>query len=210
MIKFVTAGDENFKMFVDNAVKSVEDQGYEIIVYDLGGLGYGHEYYGKFGNENNAKLPCKPRIILDCLKNHVSEGEYLVWFDADALLLDNIDEIEQDYDIGVTVRQAKTIEHQFPINAGIVFFKKNSVTMDFVKTWISLADKTISDQPPLNQLCAVTTKNLGSTISRGIWKIKVFPCVIYNNVYFKRKPQPLAKIKHYKSKLRRLYPFTEK
>ncbi len=204
-ITVVIAGDKNFKSYVDKGVELTQNLGYPVLIYDLGNLGYGKEFKGRVSDEVNAKIPCKPHIILDAL-NEIEYNQYLVWLDADALIIENIDEIQDDYDIGVTVRQPKAVENALPINAGIVFVKKTDKSIDFIKEWIQLSDKDVSDQPPLNKLCSVVCADRGSTVIRNNTRIKVYPCEIYNNFYFAKKNKPGIKIKHYKSKLRHLYP----
>jgi hypothetical protein len=205
MIKVVIAGDKNFEAYVKKGTDTTQALGYEVLVYDLGGLGYGKPFIGRVSDEVNAKIPCKPHIILDALTS-VEDSQYLVWLDADALILERIDEIQDDYDIGVTVRQPKNIENTMPINAGIVFIKKTPEAIEFIKKWIELSDQGVSDQPPLNQLASVVCADIGSTVIRDNTKIKVYPCAVYNNFYFAKKDKPGIKIKHYKSKLRDLYP----
>lgn len=205
MIKIVIAGDKNFEAYVRKGKETTEALGYEVLVYDLGGLGYGKSFQGRVSDAVNAKIPCKPHIILDALGS-INDNEYLVWLDADAIIIDNIDEIQDNYDIGVTVRQPKAVENMLPINAGIVFIRKTQAAIEFVKKWIELSDIDISDQPPLNKLSSVVCADIGSTVIRENTKIKVYPCAVYNNFYFAKKDKPGIKIKHYKSKLRHLYP----
>jgi len=205
MIKVAIAGDKNFEAYVKKGTITTQALGYEVLVYDLGGLGYGKPFIGRVSDEINAKIPCKPHIILDALDS-VNDNEYLVWLDADALIIDRIDEIQEDYDIAVTVRQPKAVENTLPINAGIVFIRKTPAAIEFIKKWIKLSDLGVSDQPPLNQLASVVCADIGSTVIREGTKIKVYPCAVYNNFYFAKKDRPGIKIKHYKSKLRNLYP----
>lgn len=204
-ITTVIAGDSNFKKFVDKAVEHSEKLNYPTLVYDLGNLGYGKKFEGRVSTKKKAKIPSKPSIIMDALSK-VNEDEYVVWLDADALILDRIDEIMLDYDIGVTVRQPKMKENSLPINAGIVFVRKTDQTILFLKEWIERCSQGVSDQTELNKLCGVTTKDIDQTILISKTKIRVFPCRIYNNTYFAKKNVPHAKIKHYKSKLRHLWP----
>jgi hypothetical protein len=204
-ITTVIAGDANFRKYVDKAVACSKNVGYEPVVYDLGGLGYGIPFEARVSPKVGAKIPSKPGIIMETLKT-VNEGDYVVWIDADALIEKRIDEIMFDYDIGVTVRQRKQIENSLPINAGIVFVKKTPAALKFVKEWIKLCETGVSDQQELNKLCNITTVDTDTTVVRDNVKIHVFPCKIYNNVYFAKKKVPHAKIKHYKSKLRHLWP----
>lgn len=205
-ITIVIAGDANFKKYVEQGVRWNTKLDYPSLVYDLGNLGFGKVFEGKVGNNTGAKIPCKPAIIYDALCQ-IGDNEFLVWLDADALIFEKIDEIVDDYDIGVTVRIPKDIENSLPINAGIVFFRKSQKVLEFVNTWKNLSESGPSDQPPLNALCQVTSKDRGQTVLRGDLKIRVYPCEIYNNMY--KKNHENAKIKHYKSKRRHLYPLEE-
>lgn len=205
MITFVIAGDKNFSHYVNTGLQHIKKLGYPVLVYDLGGLGHGISFEGRYGSGIGAKIPCKPHIVKDALTK-IEENSFLVWFDADALIFDRIDEIQEDYDVGVTVRLPKALENSNPINAGIIFFKNTEQTKKFVNNWADLADNDISDQPPLNRLAQVVCADLGKTVERNGVRIKVYPSEIYNNVYFGKKDRPGIKIKHYKSKLRHLYP----
>lgn len=213
-ITVVLAGDINYRPYVEKGKKTTEALGYPVDVYDLGGLGFGTPFEGKVSDVPNAKIPCKPRIILAAL-DKVSNGQYVVWLDADAIIQQKIDEICDDYDIGVTVRAPKAAEHSLPINAGIVFVKKTEAAVKFVTKWMELAEQGVSDQPPLNKLCSVTSKDRDTTVIRDGVKVKVFKCEVYNNFYKQGKKvngvNPSGvKIVHYKTKLRHLYPLENK
>lgn len=209
-IVVVLAGDKNFKPYVEQGKRKTESLGYQVDVYDLGGLGFGTPFVGRVSDEPNAKIPCKPRIILEALKK-VNDGDYVVWLDADALIQARIDEIKIDYDVAVTVRAPKKVEHSLPINAGIVFVRNTPAALKFVNSWMVLSEQGTSDQPPLNQLCSVTSKDRDQTVLRDNVKIKVYKCEVYNNFYKQGKiingvNPSNVKIVHYKTKLRHLYP----
>lgn len=209
-ITVVLAGDKNYKSFVEKGKQISEALGYTVSVYDLGGLGFGTPFAGRFTDEPNAKIPCKPRIILEELKKTI-DGDYVAWLDSDAILLQRIDEIMEDYDVAVTVRAPKSTEHSLPINAGIVFIKKTAAALNFVNNWMDLSEQGISDQPPLNKLCSVGSKDRNTTVVRNGTKIKVYTCEVYNNFYKSglealNRKSSTVKIVHYKSKLRHLYP----
>jgi hypothetical protein len=209
-IVVVLAGDKNFLPYVEKGKKTTEALGYVTDVYDLGGLGFGTPFVGRVSDAPNAKIPCKPRIILEALKK-VDDHDYIVWLDADALIQQKIDEIKEDYDVAVTVRAPKSVEHSLPINAGIVFVRKTPAAIKFVEQWMELAEQGVSDQPPLNNLCAVNSKDRDSTVIRNGAKIKVYKCEVYNNFYKQGKMingvnPSSVKIVHYKTKLRHLYP----
>lgn len=206
MIHFVIAGDANFKKFVEQGVKWNTRLGYHTLVYDLGNLGFGEPFQGKVSDIAGAKIPSKPAIIYDAIQK-IPDNDFLVWQDADALVYSRIDEIESSYDVGVTVRAPKDLENSLPINAGIIFFRKTQLTIKFIERWKQLCENSVSDQPPLNQLCGVTTKDRGNTVIRDSVKIKVFTCEVYNNFYKKKLEQ--AKIRHFKTKRRWMYPLEE-
>ena len=203
MIKVILAGDKNYKPFVEKGMQYANNAGYETIIYDLGGMEIGKPFEGRFSDERNAKIPCKPHIIRDALDS-INDNEYIVWTDADALIYKNIDEIKLDYDIGVTVRNMKDKEHDVPINAGVVFVRKTPNALKFLDKWCELSDQGVSDQPPLNRLCNVDSSKIGFTVNRDGVLIHVFKGSIYNNS--SKKPSLEIKIKHFKSKIRHLYP----
>ena len=203
-ITTVIAGDKKFKKFVDKSVEHSKKVGYETLVYDLGELGYGTKFNTTL--EVSTKIPLKPHIIREAL-NQVANGNFLVWIDADALIEERIDEIIGDYDIGVTVRLPKLKENGTPINAGVIFVKKNEKSINFLEKWMKESEVVGDDQIALCKLCQVTTKDRGTIVWRDTVRVSVFPCEIYNNFYFGKKPNKHpAKIKHYKSKLRHLWP----
>lgn len=208
-ILIITAADQKFRNLCEMCSNSAKDLGYETIVYDLGKLGFGKPFDGRFSDQVGAKIPSKPSMILDAL-TLVNDNDYVVWLDADAIIWDTIDEIKSPYDIGVTVRKPKLKESDSPINAGVCFFRKTPATLEFVKTWIEACKTSISDQMELNRLLrGISTKHLDKTVkikvSNFYINVNVFPCDVYNSWYFKG-PQTHAKVTHYKSKYRRFWP----
>jgi len=203
-IVVVTAANKNFEELVTKCADSSRDLGYKTFVYDLGGLGVGIPFEGRVSDSVGAKIPSKPSIILDAL-NRVNDKDIVVWIDADTIMWQRLDEIIGKYDIGVTVRKPKYLENDLPINAGVVFVKKTPKALNFVDTWIKECETARSDQVELNKLCQVTSDDIGSDVQRHNATIRVFPCDVYNNFYFK-KPQLHAKIIHYKSKHRSWWP----
>lgn len=201
----ITAADLNFKEMVDMASRSAKDVGYETIVYDLGGLGYGIPFDGRVSDSIGAKIPSKPSMILDAL-HKVEPDDIVVWIDADAIMWDRIDEIQDEiWDFGVTMRKPKTSERDDIINAGVVFVRKTTESLRFVEHWIEKCSKGVSDQKELNALFQFQNSDyLRKRKVQGM-TVKIFPCDLYNNFYFKR-PQKDAKIIHYKSKLRYMWP----
>lgn len=202
-ILVITAADKNFEEMVKVCADSSINLGYKTQVYDLGGLGYGKPFQAKISTQVGAKIPSKPSIIKDAI-SQVNIGDYVVWLDADTIMWDHL-AIEGFYDIGVTVRKPKTAENDLPINAGVVFVKKTNQALKFLNEWIKLCETGKSDQVELNKLSNVKSSDIDSTVIRNETRIKVFPCDLYNNFYFK-KSQLHAKIIHYKSKHRYWWP----
>jgi hypothetical protein len=200
----VTASDLNLKDFLPPCLESFKKFGYDPIFYNLGGFDFGIDFEAKTGSKPLHKFPKKPFVILDALFK-LPENEWVAWIDVDCIMRDSIDSaISDDYDIGVTFRK----DH---INTGVLFLKNTEQTKIFVKKWADSATEMDGDQRALNQICNITDPNLvGSVVTVNGTKIKVFDSKIYNNFFFV-KDQSDAKIIHYKSKYRNLFPFgTEK
>lgn len=206
-IKVVVTGDHNFKKYVEYAKASAENLGYETQVYDLGNLGFGKPFSGPVSNIPLQTIPCKPYIILDALESS-SENDYIVWLDADALMNERIDEIQDDYDIGVTVRPKPAEDPRVSmINAGILFVKNTPQAKKFLNEWGEKAIELNGDQWALNTVCNITMEDKNKIIKRGNTIIKTFPCEVYNNFLFAKNTVPTGKIIHYKSKRRKFYPY---
>lgn len=191
----LTAANKNFEHHLLRMLESVKKFNYNIHVYDLGGLGYGEPYSAPVSNKAYQKNPIKPQYILEKLKS-LSLNELLVWMDADTELLDRIDELEDvDFDLGVTLRHSKPKrEKDGRYNSGVLFFRNNSRTINFMEQWADLSKDLNGDQWSLNTLIKkIDRKNLF---------IREFSGEVYNNFYFDRD-QSMAKILHYKSGLGR-------
>jgi hypothetical protein len=117
-----------------------------------------------------------------------------------------IDEFTDEiWDFGVTVRKPKSSERDDLINAGVVFVRKTESSLKFMDLWIKNCSTGVSDQKELNQLFQFKNADyLKKKKTQGM-VVKCFSCDLYNNFYFKR-PQTDAKITHYKSKLRYMWP----
>lgn len=192
-ITFILAGDEKFKDLVDVCAGHLDKLNYPYRIYDLGGLGKGKEFFTDTLDFQNKKgfVPCsfKPRIIQDALIDY----EFVAYIDTDTTVLHNIDEVQGDYDIGVTQR-TKTEQERYQnnprvgsVNSGVIFFRRTLKTLSFVDQWIRLTDQLGIEQEALNTLLKDTSLN-----------VRHFPTTIYNNYYFDGTTRH-AKIIHYKS-----------
>jgi hypothetical protein len=129
-----------------------------------------------------------------------------VYLDADAIMQSRIDEIAEDYDIGVTMRSKMAPDPRVAaINAGIVFVRNTQPARDFLRIWSAKADELNGDQWALNLLTNLQKEDLGQTVVKHGARVSCFHCAIYNNFYFKGD-QSMAKILHYKCKHRKRYP----
>lgn len=146
MIFLIAAnGNGVYKDMALLSAQRVWDKGYRCVLYDLGGLGKGVDVRNSF----DVSLPLnkweicrlKPHLILKTL-NQIDET--LVYLDADAFLMQRIDEIDDiEFDIGVTYRGAK----KRYINAGVLFARPTKAGKNFVQKWID----NIPDNPPTQE-----------------------------------------------------------
>lgn len=205
MITFVSAANKKFETYLLRLKQDLKKLDYNFIIYNLGGLDFGIPFNGKVGKTSYQTIPCKPEIIEKALIS-VEDNSFVVWLDADTIINSRIDEIIDDYDIGVTVRKVKNKETEdIPINAGVLFFQKTKNTMKFIDVWKQKSYEFGGDQIPLNELCNSNISDTNQIVVQDNLKIKAFPCDIYNNFYFE-KDQSHAKIVHFKSKFRKIYP----
>lgn len=138
----------------------------------------------------------KPLCILDCINRSVGR---LVFLDADAFLINKIDEVfTHDFDIGVTLRRLKELrfidkEGQcMVLNSGVMFFNSDTSKLElFIKMWNQEIEKTrdyLIEQTALTHLIQKTRKDVYNgyyktgilNADKKIIKIIVLPCEIYN------------------------------
>jgi len=240
-IKILTAGNFKFKTMLETNIKQARKYGYESIVYDLGGLGFGkpfeidnksfHEkgYYWIIDESTDRQTRAfhKTAMVKDCLDN---TKDFVVYLDGDAILVDKIDEILGDYDVGITVRppeEVRATHTRFSgkqdiidgyINAGVIFFNNTEATLRFVDRWTQETEKLMNDQAALNSLLQkhFPLKPNQSIELEGT-KIRTFDTRLYNWYYFdkaadllykdvKNTNEKRAKIIHYKSgRIRRYF-----
>lgn len=196
----VTASDIKLINFVKPCLESIKSQGYDPLFYNLGGLDFGIPFEAKTSEKPLQKFPKKPFIIKDAL-SRIPKNSWLAWLDIDCIMKSSIDDALNDqYDVGVTFRK----DH---LNSGVTFWNNNKRTVSFLEKWCEASLKENGDQKGLNMLCKINSKDSINTkviIDNTI--IKVFDSEIYNNFFFK-KNQNNAKILHYKSKFRDMFPY---
>ena len=201
----VIAGDHRFGPYVANADRTTRALGYQTLVFDLGDLGMGEPFQGRVSDIPLHTIPCKPHMLREAC-SRVSTGSYVVWLDADAIMQQRIDEIRQDYDIGVTMRGKFASDPRVAaINAGIVFVRNTKPAQRFLDIWADRSDSLDGDQSALNELVPLEPQDRDQCVERQGARVQVFSCAIYNFFDFKNDPGQ-AKIIHYKSKHRARYP----
>lgn len=242
-MKIITAADFKFKDIVNLSINQTKLAGYNTHIYSISNsLGFGEpfdtneynldlinnlnicqelnlkQYYRKL-NENNelelipiGRLAYKPYIIRDSLKYN----EFIVWLDADAFIIKDIDEInDNSYDIGITIRpEIERVNCIYPIlngyiNAGVLFFNNTENTKNFINEWIKEIPKTkfLSDQEALNRIILKYKPNyqfndVGEIFTINNIKIKTFSTREYNWYYYPEEPLENTKIIHIKNNLR--------
>ncbi len=194
----VSLADSNYKTRLLVSIKQSELFGYKTRIYDMGGLGFGIKYniseeIKKLSLRKTAKICLsKPAIMLDALEN---TDETVIFLDADAFLVDHIDELEEDnYDVGLTYKGGKKNTY---LNAGVVFLKQNNNAIRFLNMWLDKIrnvkqDKDTIDNPArigdnyyLNDLIfsyIIKGSKIKDTVQsiEGI-KVKFFDYKTYNN-----------------------------
>jgi hypothetical protein len=210
----LTAGDKRYSQIAAYAVAKAEALGYRTVAYDLGGLGFGvewkvrdrsfqkHGYYAEFEDHFFSTARHKPGVIEHCLR---TKSTFVVYCDADAVVIRNIDEVAGDYDVGVTLRRPEEFGDDVPerirtyrgrINAGVLFFNYGKAALRFLALWKKAMQKWPDDQWALNEMLC---PNLAAPpqMYRGI-RIRTFPSDQYNYCYFPEEPPVNAKILHYR------------
>lgn len=224
-VRILTAGCKKFVKPIELNLKQAKFFGYDTTVYDLGNLGIDNSIVHEITDPDFAKKSRytktseigyaakslhKGDIVLDCLKNN--PNDLVVYMDGDAMLLDSIDEVDTgDYDIGITIRDAretKKIKHKNEklkaflgtINAGIIIFAPTDVAKEFTKRWSEQIVPMESDQKALNQLVnpdMIQYKPGDIFVVDGV-RFKCFDGGIYNFGHWPERPQEDVKILHCK------------
>lgn len=139
-----------------------------------------------------------------------------MYLDGDAVIASNIDEVEGDFDVGITIRspaemqahmsQAKSLNEPertnkkaCQANAGVLFFQYTDRTLAFVKRWKEKTRELGNDQLAINKLVNPNNIKLAcADYAVDDVKVRVFPGKIYNFTALKDLTSDEAKINHYK------------
>ncbi len=197
-ITVLTASNYAYKDIVKRNVENCKKFGHKIIVYDLGGLGFGIkkeideiDFEKKVGSKIK-RCFFKPEIILETIK----ENKNVIWVDGDAYVNIPID-FPFDFDLGFTAREEfSEIKGLGFINSGVTMINSNTNSYEFVKEWIKGCE--LSDQKFINdKVCQYISKDTefknremepisfeATMVLNGkprVLKIKIFPAVKYND-----------------------------
>ena len=209
-MRIVTAANHRMREFASACVKSAKNLGYPVVVYDLGDLGFGKPftvdndsfqkkgYYRQITPQHRySSGEHKPAVIKDCLR---SCNEFIVYLDADTILIDRIDEMAGDYDVGLTVRPEweveKVIKKKYPndtyfiydayVNAGVMCFNPTEAAHRFLEQWEYKTKELQNDQRAINDMLKeyFPLKSGQFIETQGI-KIRTFDTMVYNHYYFR-------------------------
>ena len=228
----VTAGSQRpnkgkkYDITVRFCEKKCKEFGYDIKIFDLGGLGFG-TFVDDPRNGHKWKefrYAIKPELILRSLKE-TEEGELVAWIDGDATLINSIDEIEADnsFDVGITIRPRRNRRLTVNTNAGTLLFRNNEASRRLVQDWVDAMGPPQLDatENPGSAYCDQTvleTQIIRSAIEGSLYdhvgethmvndaRMKLFECKYYNNWWVHRMEvpdksilSPEIKILHFKS-----------
>ena len=241
-MKIIVAANRRMRKFASACIKSAHKLGYSVIVYDLGGLGFGKPftvdndtfqkkgYYRHIIGNRYSVGEHKLAVIKDCL---YSCNEFIIYLDADTVLIDKIDEMIGDYDIGLTIRPQWEIEkvvkktapnsfiYEAYLNAGVMCFNPTKATYCFIENWEDKITELHNDQLAINSMLKEHFPlKSGQLIEMQGIKIRTFDTMIYNHYYFRwpkiykrysitendiKVKWQNAKILHFKSPMRQEY-----
>ena len=234
-VRVVTAADAKYRNMFELCKACACRCGYGVSAYDLGGLGEGalltfkdrdaerrlreKGYYYKFASGWMTKARQKPEIMY---REVLLAQELLLWLDADAMLMDRIDEIDtRDYDLGVVLRcpgdSTSSTEFLGLFNAGVIAVYPTAAGIDAMRTWIDLCERLGCDQKSLNHLVEIensgqawhrtgdgyyrfATPSLPELVHVAGLRVKLLPWK-YNCYIF--PPPTDAKVLHFKGKHRK-------
>lgn len=159
----------------------------------------------------------KPLCIRDALER---SGDRITFLDADAVLLDNIDDLfeEHDFDVGLTMREKDDLPDSGdaqglgvpPINAGVLFFDLDSDEgAAFVDRWLAEMDRNdflLEEQVAIATIAQESNPEIFSdyyrtgSLSVGGHELRFIslPCATYNYYNYDAGISDEQKIVHFK------------
>lgn len=158
-------------------------------------------------------VPCyfKPYIIAKALQADTGD---VLWVDLDCLMISRVDDMLGDCDVCVTLKRIQDRKMDHPkvmyngyINAGVMAFRNNDATRSFMHVWSTSLNSSISDQDAINAVLLQRSDLIeyNELICIDGCRIKVAPCDMYNYFYFGDQFEHVARILHFKGRLRPRY-----
>lgn len=220
----VTAGNMkyDYKKTILYCSNMCESFGYEMRIYDLGNLGFGHKVDDLrcASTHRNIVYSMKPELILDAM-NYAALNALVAWIDGDATLIAPIDEVETDmsFDVGVTVRP-KVDRRKTPyLNAGVFFVRNNERGRNFTHHWImqmpeipplhtrqkprGYSDQVILEEIVLSNIDVVPWDAFNTIHTVAGARLKILEGAVYNNLRVHDlktwEPPGNAKILHFRN-----------
>lgn len=151
----MTGSDGIYAPVIKATEKKGKELGYNVVVLDMGELGFGRKFPPKDIGGATARQEARWR---NCRKSMYNKPLYmrvirdevsgpLVWIDGDALLVDSIDDaFDYDFDIGLTCRFCRgdtqrdilwEMPEEIRLNSGVVFIKDNGNARALLSLWCS-------------------------------------------------------------------------
>lgn len=232
MITVAVGGDYPYRKYVEYARDKALSFGYKVVVYDLGGLGFGKSLVIPGDLERKKGWPSalfKMQMVEEVLREH----ENVVCLDADAWIDRPIDSVfDDEYNIGVTIRGTdnrgvlNNLDPDFIhyyragyFNTGAMFFKQSPETFRCIQEWSKRAYEEGTDQAGMNKMIMpymqdwdpLVTPEPPTYVDIPTGKIRVFSMLEYNfTVGGKGRPleeiNPPPKIIHAKGSNKKAHP----
>ena len=124
----------------------------------------------------------KPKLILDSFSKH-PELDYIIFLDADAIISDFNQKIEDFIDPNYDFVFAEDIGHHSAMNAGVFLVKNTSWSKSFLQQWWDSADEFKGkDAQSLNiQTLLPQHEELKGTFKTVLWHDQTCLTLLYNN-----------------------------
>lgn len=127
MLSILYAADGNFTEIVELSQKASFLRGYETIVFDLGGLGFGNLWTPEptsLSEIFQAKVQCMEEAL------KMQSGS-VCWIDADSILVSGIDDLENGmFDIAIPM-----LVHKGKLSSAFVYIRNTKAAVRFIKNW---------------------------------------------------------------------------
>lgn len=161
------AKHRDFALFARTKARAL---GYNVVLFDLGGLGEGEKIEAKMDFARKEHVFFSAYFKLRAVHQTLLEHEKVIFTDADVLINQPVDEVfEDDFNLGLTIRPStsdgviqdrnfrpescKERRYGFGyFNTGVMFFQQNPETFKCLETWKKCAMEVGSEQAGMNML----------------------------------------------------------